>query len=134
MFAAVHDAGRAQVRKVHGGRDGTRALGEVLLLNRRLAHEHVVAGLATAPQAGALTADAVALEARKVAQAEDEPTIGASHPGGPGADAGHRHLAARVAARHPPPDTRPQPSVTPYGQLLRRRRTSGSDHREGEAQ
>ncbi|MDP5309434.1 hypothetical protein [Streptomyces poriferorum] len=101
MFTAVHDAWWAQARKVHGGRDGTRALGEVLLLNRHLAHEHVVAGLATAPQAGALTADAVALEAHKVAQAEDEPTIGASHPGGPEADAGHRHLAARVAARPP---------------------------------
>lgn len=32
------------------------------------------------------------------------------------------------------PDTRPLPSVTPYGQLLRSRRTSGCDHRKGEAQ
>ncbi|EFE72109.1 predicted protein [Streptomyces viridosporus ATCC 14672] len=35
---------------------------------------------------------------------------------------------------HLPPDTRPLPSVTPYDQLLRRRRASGGDHREGEAQ
>ncbi|MGW0694936.1 hypothetical protein [Streptomyces sp. NPDC002738] len=34
---------------------------------------------------------------------------------------------------HLPPDTRPLPSVTPYDQLLRRR-ASGGDHREGEAQ
>lgn len=37
----------------------------------------MVAGLATALRAGALTADAVALEARKAAQAEDEPP---AHP------------------------------------------------------
>jgi hypothetical protein len=36
--------------------------------------------LATALRAGPLTADAVALEARKAAQTEDEPTIGASIP------------------------------------------------------
>lgn len=59
-FTPVHDAWWAQARKVHGERDGTRALIEVLLLNRHLAHEHVVAGLATALRAGALTADAVA--------------------------------------------------------------------------
>ncbi|MEW2275625.1 hypothetical protein GA0115256_14418 [Streptomyces sp. DconLS] len=82
-FTPVHDAWWAQARKVHGERDGTRALIEVLLLNRHLAHEHVVAGLATALRAGALTADAVALEARKAAQAEDEPTTGARrHPAG----------------------------------------------------
>jgi hypothetical protein len=101
-FTPAHDAWWAQARKVHGERDGTRALIEVLLLNRHLAHEHVVAGLATALRAGALTADAVALEARKAAQTEDEPTIGASHPGTSWADAGHRHVTARVAPRAPP--------------------------------
>ncbi|MEU7068312.1 hypothetical protein [Streptomyces sp. NPDC046161] len=83
-------------------------------------------------RAGALTADAVALEARKVAQAEDEP---AGHPSP--ADAGG---AATVTFLHEwrlahlPPDTRPLPSVTHYDQLLRRRRASGGEHREGEAQ
>ena len=51
-------------------RDGTRALIEVLLLHRHMAHEHVVAGLAAALAVGALTADAVALEARKAAQTQ----------------------------------------------------------------
>lgn len=41
---------------------------EVLLLARHMEHEHVVAGLAAAIRAGALTADAVALEARKAAE------------------------------------------------------------------
>jgi hypothetical protein len=59
----------------HGERDGTRALIEVLLLGRHIPHEHLVAGLATALRAGALTADAVALEARKAAQADDVPSV-----------------------------------------------------------
>ncbi|MFE4335658.1 hypothetical protein ACFRQM_41620 [Streptomyces sp. NPDC056831] len=132
-FTAVHDAWWAQARKVHGERDGTRALIEVLPLNRHLAHEHVVAGLATALRAGALTADAVALEARKAAQAEDGPTVGASVPALPGTPATVTSLHEWRLA-HLPPDTRPLPSVTPYDQLLRRRRTSGSGHRGGEAQ
>ncbi|WP_435885486.1 Mu transposase domain-containing protein [Streptomyces prunicolor] len=113
-FTPVHDAWWAQARTIHGERDGTRALIEVLLLGRHLAHEHVVAGLATAPRAGALTTDAVALEARKAAQAEDEPTVRASASaavlGQSPATVTSLH-AWRLA--HLPPDTRPLPSVTP---------------------
>ncbi|MFD8743420.1 IS21 family transposase [Streptomyces sp. NPDC059616] len=133
-FTPVHDAWWAQARKVHGERDGTRALIEVLLLNRHLAHEHVVAGLATALQAGALTADAVALEARKAAQTEDEPTGDASTAAVSGRTSATVTSLHEWRLAHLPPDTRPLPSVTPYDQLLRRRRTSGSDHCEGEAQ
>ncbi len=80
-FIPVHDAWWSQARKVHGQRDGTRALIEVLLLGRHLPHEHIVAGLAAALRGGALTADAVALEARKAAQAENEPaTTPQVHP------------------------------------------------------
>jgi hypothetical protein len=132
-FTPVHDAWWAQARKVHGEQDCTRALIEVLLLNRHLAHEHVVAGLATALRAGALTADAVALEARKAAQAEDEPATSASLPV-PGQPASTVTSLHEWRLAHLPPGTRPLPSVTPYDQLLRSRRTSGSDHREGEAQ
>jgi hypothetical protein len=64
-FTPVHDAWWAAACKAHGDADGTRALIEVLMLHRHLPHDHVVAGLATALRAGALTADAVALEARK---------------------------------------------------------------------
>ncbi|WP_237305421.1 hypothetical protein [Streptomyces sp. SAT1] len=118
----------------HGERDGTRALIEVLLLNRHLAHEHVVAGLATALRAGALTADAVALEALKAAQTEDEPTGDASTPAVSGQTSATITSLHEWRLAHLPPDTRPLPSVTPYDQLLRRRRTSGSDHRGGDAQ
>ncbi|MGA5253413.1 hypothetical protein ACPCIX_26200 [Streptomyces pseudogriseolus] len=70
-----------------------------------MTHEHVVAGLAEALRAGAMTADAVALEARKAAQAETEPAPDARPA------VGVRDVPARVAPG-----------------------TSGSGHREGEAQ
>ncbi|WP_261720544.1 IS21 family transposase [Streptomyces sp. FZ201] len=130
-FTPVHDAWWAQARKVHGERDGTRALIEVLLLARHIPHEHLVAGLATALRAGALTADAVALEARKAAQAEDEPHAALSVGASGAATVTFLH-EWRLA--HLPPDTRPLPSVTPYDQLLRRRRASGGAHPEGEVQ
>jgi hypothetical protein len=57
----------------HGDAAGTRASVEVPLLHRHMSHEHVAAGLATALQAGALTADAVALQARKFAETDDHP-------------------------------------------------------------
>ncbi|MFE5096283.1 hypothetical protein ACFRCI_39655 [Streptomyces sp. NPDC056638] len=131
----VHDAWWAAAVRAHGDAEGTRALIEVLLLGRHLAHEHIVAGLATALRAGALTADAVALEARKVAQAEDDPT--AAEVPAPRSAAG---LGAATVTflhewklNHLPPDTRPLPSVTHYDQLLRHRRAGGGDLREGEA-
>lgn len=64
LIDAARDADVLAV-KAHGERDGTRALIEVLLLGRYLPHEHLVTGLAAALRTGALTADAVALEARR---------------------------------------------------------------------
>jgi hypothetical protein len=46
------------LRAIRGDAEGTRALIEVLL-HRTMAHEHVVAGTATALRVGALSADAV---------------------------------------------------------------------------
>lgn len=65
-FTPTHDAWWASAVKAHGDAEGTRALIDVLLLHRRMRHEDVVAGIAAALQAGALTADAVALEARRL--------------------------------------------------------------------
>jgi hypothetical protein len=81
--------------------------------------EHVVAGLAAALRAGALTADAVALEARKAADDADQPSPEA-------APAGQAPVASLTARRleRLPPDTRPLPSVAAYDQLLRHRRTA----------
>jgi hypothetical protein len=89
--------------------------------------------MAAALRAGAMTADAVALEARKAAQADTEPSPepDAVPSGKPPATVTSLH---EWRLSHLPPDTRPLPSVTPYDQLLRSHRDSRGDHREGEAQ
>ena len=119
-FTPVHDAWWAAARKVHGDRDGTRALIQVLLLHRHMAHEHVVAGLAAALRAGALTADAVALEARKAADTDIAPA-----PAPDRATSAAAAVASLTQRRltHLPSDTRPLPSVAAYDQLLPSRRT-----------
>ncbi|MFE7439468.1 hypothetical protein ACFU7X_03245 [Streptomyces chartreusis] len=45
-FTPVHEAWWAAACKVHGDRDGTRALIETLLLGRHGHHEYLVTGLA----------------------------------------------------------------------------------------
>jgi len=119
-FTPVHDAWWEAVRKAHGDAAGTRALIEVLLLHRHMPHEYVVAGLAAALRAGALTADAVALQARKFAETADHPhTLDEpARPAGNVVSLTERRLAQL------PADTRPAPSVAAYDQLLRHRRTA----------
>jgi transposase len=122
-FTPVHDAWWAAACKAHGDTAGTRALIEVLLLHRHLAHDHVVVGLAAALRAGALTADAVALEARKAADETTDNTTEASYATtgtGARASAPVTSLTERRLAQLPP-DTRPLPSVAIYDQLLRHR-------------
>lgn len=119
-FTPAHDAWWAAVRKAHGDRDGTRALIEVLLLHRHLPHDQLVAGLTAALHSGALTADAEALEARKVGDtrsSEPEPLDrDASNP-----------LPSSTQPRlaQLPPDNRPLPSVAIYDQLLNRTHRPG---------
>lgn len=125
-FTPVHGAWWAAARKTHGDRDGTRALIQVLLLHRHMLHEHVVAGLASALRAGALTADAVALEARKAADADTTP---APAPDPPAAAATTVTSLTQRRLTHLPPDTRPLPSVAAYDQLLPSRRTPGKGTR-----
>ncbi|GAA2350096.1 hypothetical protein GCM10010170_039440 [Dactylosporangium salmoneum] len=121
-FTPVHDAWWAAVRKAHGDAAGTRALIEVLLLHRHMPHEHVVAGLAEALRAGALTADAVALQARKFAETDDHPAA-TDRPAQP-IGSNVVSLTQRRLAQLPA-DTRPLPTVTAYDQLLRlHRRTA----------
>lgn len=66
-FTAAHEAFWAAARKTDGDAAGTRALIEVLLLNRSMRAADVVAGLEAALQVGAVTADVVAVEARRAA-------------------------------------------------------------------
>jgi hypothetical protein len=133
-FTPVHDAWWAAARKAHGDAAGTRALIEVLLLHRHMPHEQVVAGLAATLRVGALTADAVALEARKAADSghdcprDGHQDIGAATPDAAAAGGRPSAVGAQVVASltqrrlaQLPPDTRPLPSVAVYDQLLRRR-------------
>lgn len=118
-FTPIHDAWWAAARKAHGDQTGTRALIEVLLLHRHMRHEQVVAGLAAALSAGALTADAVALEARK-ADTDPNTAEAAVDLDTPAEQQGVISLTAHRLASLPP-DTRPLPSVAAYDQLLRHR-------------
>ncbi|MEU0164421.1 hypothetical protein ABZ214_02990 [Streptomyces iakyrus] len=77
-------------RHAHGNAAGTRALIDVLLLHRHVSHDHVVAEVAAALRAGALTADAVALEARLAAERES--------PGEPGPDTVLVRIASPVVS------------------------------------
>lgn len=124
-FTPVHDKWWAAAKAAHGDAVGTRALIEVLLLTRHMEHEQVVAGLAAAYLAGALTADAVALEARKLAESDSYPAppvalgaeVTATEDEGPTASV---TFLADWRLSHLPPDTRPLPSVAHYDQLLQR--------------
>lgn len=115
-FTPTHEAWWAQACKKHGDAEGTRALIEVLLLHRHMRAEHVQAGISAALRAGALTADVVALEARKTADIA---------PGTPGATHADKARAAEVVPSltqrrlaRLPTDTRPLPSVAAYDDLL----------------
>ena len=131
-FTPVHDAWWAAACKAHGDADGTRELIRVLLLARYMPGDHIAAGLAAALCAGALTADAVTLEARKAAE-DDHP---AASPAAPGQDVPAAPNVTFLTERrlaHLPPDTRPLPSVAAYDQLLRRTQPGRAAAAEGDA-
>lgn len=124
-FTPIHDAWWAAACKAHGDAEGTRALIEVLMLYRHIQHEQVVAGLATALDAGALTADAVALEARKHDH-RTEVAIGDPSPPEQQQRPSVRSLTEHRLRAQLPADDRPRPTVNKYDQLLPSRRENPS--------
>jgi transposase len=122
VFTAVHEAFWAAARAKHGDTAGTRALIEVLLLHRRMARAHVLAGITAALAAGSVSPDLVAIEARKAAVAA--PAAEADRPSTVGERVPARSpaklvtLTARRNARQVPADARPAPSVAAYDELL----------------
>lgn len=64
-FTSAHEAFWAAARKTDGDSTATRELIDVLLLHRSMAAADVVAGLRSALLVGAVTADVVAVEARR---------------------------------------------------------------------
>jgi transposase len=121
-FTAAHEAFWAAARARHGDAEGTRALIEVLLLHRRLDRDAVLAGVRAALTAGSVSADAVAIEARKARSSGT-----ATSPAPPTPPPTPRRsqtalvtLQARQHAHAARPDNRPVPSVADYDQLLTR--------------
>lgn len=65
VFTPAHEAFWAAARKTNGDSAGTRELIDVLLLHRSMAASDIIAGLTAALTVGAVTADVVAVEARR---------------------------------------------------------------------
>ena len=86
--------------------------------HRHLRSEQVVAGIQAALQAGAFTADAVALEARKAA--DTDPSSVATNCAAANDEPGQVGSLTEQRLTHLPSDTRPLPTMTPYDQLLGR--------------
>ena len=114
-FTAGHEAFWAAARKALGDAAGTRALIEVLLLHRHLEPADVLAGIAAAVSVGSVSADVVAVEARKAAQRR-----GASAPPVEAISPRHQRVVSLVERRLAglPNDDRPLPSVAAYDDLL----------------
>jgi len=136
-FTAMHEAFWAETRKVNGDAEGTRELIDVLLLHRSMDAEDVVAGMTAALKVGAVSADVVAVEARRHA-ANTIPLVGGAsadrHSGAHDQVKVHRVVsltqrrltdpAAVIAGL--PPDTRPLPSIAGYDDLLAKRATTNA--------
>ena len=113
-FTSEHDAFWAAARKALGDTAGTRTLIEVLLLHRHLEHADVLAGITAALTVGSVSADVVAVEARKAAQRRgvQPPPVEATP---------RRQQVVSLTERRLvelPGDDRPLPSVDVYDDLL----------------
>jgi len=128
-FTATHDAFWAAARARHGDAAGTKALIEVLLLHRRMARAHVLAGIAAALAAGSVSPDLVAIEARKAALAASGNVATAVStvelPAPARSAAKLVTLSARSNTRALPADARPIPSMAAYDELLTTTTTTG---------
>ncbi|WP_353747966.1 MULTISPECIES: IS21 family transposase [unclassified Paenarthrobacter] len=129
-FTSAHEAFWAASRRVNGDAEGTKELIEVLLLHRSMDANEIEAGIAAALGVGAVSADVVAVEARRHAASVPVGGVGSSrHPVAHGevnvqrvVSLTQRRLmdpAAVIAGL--PPDARPLPSVTAYDELLAKR-------------
>ena len=129
-FTSAHEAFWAASRRVNGDADGTRELIDVLLLHRSMDAGDIHAGITAALRVGAVSADVVAVEARR--HASSIPAGGAGPDRHPVAhdevnvqrvvSLTQRRLmdpAAVIAGL--PPDTRPMPTVSAYDELLAKR-------------
>ncbi len=130
-FTSAHEAFWAASRRVNGDAEGTRELIDVLLLHRSMDGADIEAGITAALRVGAVSADVVAVEARRHAMTS-------AAEGGPRSNR-HRgdHAQAEVqrvvsltqrrlmdpaaVIAGLPSDSRPLPSVRAYDELLAKR-------------
>jgi transposase len=143
-FTPAHEAFWARARAQFGDAEGTRALIEVLLLHRHMAHADVVAGLLATARVRAGNADVVAVEARKAtenttaaASASLTPTAPATSPSVVSLT-GRRLADPAAVIAGLPADRRPPPTVAAYDELLPRHRTTPpastkANHHKGNA-
>ncbi len=132
-FTATHEAFWAAARAKHGDSAGTRALIEVLLLHRRLRRDAVLAGIRASLAAGSVSADVVAIEARKHSTVTE--ATGVTAAAAPESPQRSRAAVVTLGARRQaalPADERPAPSVADYDQLLAHRHQAGTHHTEQE--
>jgi len=97
-FTATHGRFWVEARRRLGDAAGTRALIGVLLLQRRVAAEVVVAAMAAALAIGSVDPEVVAIEARRIAGQNQQATV----------------IPIGTGAR----DTRPVPALVGYDELL----------------
>lgn len=136
-FTPAHEAFWAAGRRAHGDAAGTGELIDVLLLHRYMDGVDVTAGLIAALSVGAVSADVVAVQARKHACTRAADGSGSGRCPGPqpvGVD--ERNVAQVVSLTRRrlddpaaviaglPPDSRPLPSLEKYDSLLRLPRPS----------
>lgn len=98
VFTEVHQHFWDQVRAARGDREGTRILIEVLLLHRTMSATSVMAGMQGALRIGVLSAEVVAVEARRHDEVPSSMVVDIGRP--------------------LPADRRPVPSLTSYDELL----------------
>lgn len=129
-FTTAHEAFWAASRRVNGNADGTRELIDVLLLHRSMDAGDVQAGITAALGVGAVSADVVAVEARRHISSISGSGAGPDrHPGGQAEAKVQRVVSLTQRRLMDPaaviagllPDTRPVPSVGVYDELLAKR-------------
>ena len=129
-FTSAHEAFWAASRRVNGDADGTRELIDVLLLHRSMDAGDIHAGITAALGVGAVSADVVAVEARRHISSLSGAGSGSDRHPVAREDANVRRVVSLTQRRlmDPaaviaglPPDTRPVPSVSAYDELLAKR-------------
>ena len=129
-FTSAHESFWAASRRVNGDADGTRELIDVLLLHRSMDAGDIQEGITAALGVGAVSADVVAVEARRHATTPFRGGANSDrHPGAQVEEKVQRVVsltqrrltdpAAVIAGL--PPDSRPLPSVSAYDELLAKR-------------